>query len=204
MEITAIEPRRKGFSQLYIDGEAAVKLDAQVVLLSHLKPGMDITDEELYDLIQKSNKRRASEKALYLLEYRSHSKKELADKIVRAAIPREDAEAAAEHMEAIGLIDDEVYARSLAKSLFERKHFGARRVRQELIQKGIDKVMIEEILETLTPEDSGEHIQIILEKKYSKWSTDEKVKRRAFAALQRMGFSYSDIRSAMRSEDDYY
>ena len=201
MEITAIEPRRKGFSQIYIDGEAAVKLDTQVVLTSKLKIGNDITDEELFDLIQLSEKRRATEKALYLLEYRSHSKKELSDKISRTFISKEAAEAAAAHMESIGLIDDEAYAKNLAKTLFERKHFGARRVRQELLQKGIDKVLIEEILETLAPEDPTVHMRALLERKYSAWQTDEKVHRRAFAALQRMGFSYEDIRRAMRAEE---
>ena len=29
MEITAIEPRRKRLSQLYLDGEAAVKVDTE-------------------------------------------------------------------------------------------------------------------------------------------------------------------------------
>lgn len=51
MEITAIEPRRKSLSQLYIDGEPAVKLDSFLVLQRQLKPGMDISDEELFELI---------------------------------------------------------------------------------------------------------------------------------------------------------
>ncbi len=47
MELTAAEPRRKGLVQLYIDGEPAVKIDNEVLLLSRIKPGDELTDEEL-------------------------------------------------------------------------------------------------------------------------------------------------------------
>ncbi len=71
MEITAIEPRRKRLSQLYLDGEAAVKVDTETLIKAGWKPGMEISDEELHQLLQESEARRAKEKALYLLEYRS-------------------------------------------------------------------------------------------------------------------------------------
>ena len=47
MELTAAEPRRRGLVQLYIDGEPAVKIDHEVFLRSRLKPGDELTDEEL-------------------------------------------------------------------------------------------------------------------------------------------------------------
>lgn len=202
MEITAIEPRRKGFSQLYIDGEAAVKIDTEILLRERIKLGDEIDDDELYELIQKSDARRANEKALYLLEHRSHSKKELEDKIARTAASREAAKAAAEHMEEIGLIDDERYARDYAKELFERKKFGARRVQQELMQKGIDKELIAIILEEYSDIDTVEAIRTVLEKKYPRYVEDEKIKRRAIAAMQRLGYRFDEIRRAM--SDDYY
>lgn len=196
MEITAIEPRRKGFSQLYIDGEAAVKIDTEVLIKSGIKAGRDITDEELYELIGASDKRRASEKALYLLEHRSHSQKELEDKIARTAASREAAKEAAEHMVQLGLIDDERYARDYARNLFERKRFGKRRVKQELTQKGIDRELIEEILAEYEG-GSVEKIKEILEKKYAAFYEDEKIKRRAVAALQRYGYGFDEIKAAM-------
>ena len=45
-------------------------------LLAHgWKIGREITDEELHEMIERSESRRAGEKALYLLEHRNHSKK---------------------------------------------------------------------------------------------------------------------------------
>lgn len=205
MELTAAEPRRKGLVQLYIDGEEAVKVDMEVFLRSRLKPGDPLTDEELHRLILDSDARRANEKALYLLEHRNHSKKELTEKIARTAASREAAEAAAEHMEELGLVDDEAYAKSCAKEMFLRKRFGPLRVRQELRRKGIGGELADELVEYYRQYDEGrlipENIQAVLEKKYWGWQSDEKIRRRAFAALQRLGYSYEEIREGMAVEE---
>lgn len=206
MELTAAEPRRKSLIQLYLDGEPAVKIDAEIFLRSRLKPGDKLTDEELHELIKASDTRRAQEKALYLLEHRSHSKKELADKIARTAASKEAAQAAADRMEELGLIDDNAYARDLARHLFCTKRYGVMRVKQELKLKGIDNLLIDELIDEFGGEESAlENIRAVLEKKYFGWQDDEKIRRRAFAALQRLGYSYGLIRQAMQTAnfDEY-
>ena len=195
MEITAIEPRRHRLSQLYLDGEAAVRVDTETLIKTGRKPGMEITDEELHALLEASEERRAREKALYLLEYRSHSKKELADKISRTT-SREAAEAAVEKMEELGLMNDESYARQLASSLLERKGYGVRRARQELLHKGIDRELVEEILLETAP-DPEEKLREIVERKYQRQLQDEKGYRRTVAALQRLGYGWEDIKSVL-------
>lgn len=202
MELTAAEPRRKSLTQLYLDGEAAVKIDTETFLRSGLKPGDEISDEELHELIRASDERRAGEKALYLLERRNHSKKELADKIARTAASREAAQAAAEKMEKLGLVDDAAFARDYARELFTRKRYGPGRVRQELRLKGIDSEIIDRLLEEYSDEErSLENIRAVLDRKYAGWTEDEKIRRRANAALQRLGYSWELIRRSMERED---
>ena len=201
MELTAAEPRRKGLVQLYLDGEEAVKLDREVFLRAGLRPGDQISDEELHQLILDSDARRAKEKALYLLEHRNHSKRELTEKIARTAASWEAAEAAAGQMEELGLVDDQAYARDRAREMFLRKRWGPLRVKQELRRKGIDGELIEELLEEYRQRDEGglvaENVRAVLETKYSGWREHEKQRRRAFAALQRRGYSYEEIREGM-------
>ena len=201
MELTAAEPRRKGLVQLYLDGEEAVKLDREVFLRAGLRPGDQISDEELHQLILDSDARRAKEKALYLLEHRNHSKRELTEKIARTAASWEAAEAAAGQMEELGLVDYQAYARDRAREMFLRKRWGPLRVKQELRRKGIDGELIEELLEEYRQRDEGglvaENVRAVLETKYSGWREDEKQRRRAFAALQRRGYSYEEIREGM-------
>lgn len=196
MEISAIEPRRRGVSALFLDGEFAVNLDTRFLAESPVRLGQEITDEELQDLIRGSNARRAREKALYLLEHRSHSKKELEDKVARTA-GKEAAQEAANHMQEIGLVNDEQFARDYARQLVERKGFARRRAEYELLQKGIDRDLIEQVLEELLPEPR-EKLTELIEKKYARSLGDEKGLRRTMAALQRLGYRGEDIRAALR------
>lgn len=204
MMLSAAEPRRKGLTALFIDGEFAVSVDTETFALSGLKPGAELTDERLHELIRKSDARRAQEKALYLLEHRAHSQKELADKVART-VPREAAERAARHLAELGMVDDEEYARNLAAELFGRKGCSASRVRWELEKKGIDRDLAERIVEESAP-DPEQAIRRLLETKYARSLGDEKGRRRTAAALQRLGYRWGDIRSALRKfmdEDDF-
>ena len=59
MLVTALEPRRKRLTALFLDGELAAKLDAETLLQSGLRIGMELDDEELHQLIQRSDAHRA-------------------------------------------------------------------------------------------------------------------------------------------------
>lgn len=196
MLVTAVEPRRKSMSALYIDGEFAMKLDTMTLLENKIKPGVEITDEELHSLILKSDERRAKEKALNLITYRDHSKRELTEKIKRTC-SADYAEQVAQHMEELGLIDDENFARKYANELLKKKHMSPRAIQYKLREKGIDSEIIEIIKEELEF-DPYEEIVAILNKKYPDYAENEKVKKRAISALQRLGWSWSDIKNAMQ------
>jgi regulatory protein len=195
MMLTAAEPRRKGLVALFIDGEKAVDLDAEIYLKSGLRPGDDLTDERLHELIAASDARRAEQKAMYLLGYRAHSEKELARKLSRT-VSREAAGKAAERMTELGLVNDGEYARSLAREMFTRRHFAAVRVRAELMRRGISRELAEQAVAEAEP-DPREAVRELIEKKYARNLGDEKGRRRTAAALQRMGYRWDDIRSAL-------
>ncbi len=194
MIITAIKPRRKAMSALYIDGEYVMNLDTRTLIENRFDVGKEIDDEQLHEIINLSNERRAKEKALWLISYRDHSKKELADKIKRTC-DEESAEKAVERMEELGLVNDEVYAKRYAKKLLFTKHMSKRAAIYELVKKGIDKELAHEILEDIQI-DEYEQIRAIIDKKYP-GINDEKIRRRAVAALQRLGFGWDEIKSVI-------
>ena len=201
MLITAIEPRRKAMSALYLDGEYVMNLDTRTLIENRFDVGKDIDDEDLHEIIRLSNERRAKEKALWLISYRDHSKKELADKIKRTC-DEESADKAVERMEELGLVNDESYALHYAQKLIFTKHMSKNAVVYELARKGIDKELAAEILDEIEV-DSIEQIRIIIDKKYKNIS-DEKIRRRAVAALQRLGYRWDEIKGVIEeyAEDD--
>ena len=194
MQITAIEPRKKGLCALYIDGEYAMSLDAEVVLAHRFDVGREITDEQLRACITASDQKRCKDKAMWLISYRDHSRRELTEKL-RRDYSAESAEAAVNRLGELGLIDDGRYARRYAADLVNLKRLSDRGVRQKLREKGIDRDLIDEIMDELCVDEESQ-IRAVIERKYPDLS-DEKTRRRAVAALQRMGYSYSDIKSAM-------
>lgn len=179
---------------LFLDGKYAVSVDTETVLQAGWKPGREVSDEELHELLRQSDAHRAKEKALYLLERRSHSKKELAEKIART-VPRAAAEEAAQKMEDLGLVNDADFAQRFARELY-RKGYAKRRVCWELSRKGIAPQTAQQAAEQ-NERDAQEGIRSVLQKRYRNLS-DEKIRRRAAAALQRLGYEYDDIRAAMR------
>ncbi|MGN0487799.1 MAG: regulatory protein RecX [Ruminococcus sp.] len=204
MIITNVVPKRKGLSALYIDGEFALKIDTETFLISRFSVGGEITDSELKELIESSNEKRAKEKALWLISYRDHSKKELTDKIRKTA-DKDSAIKAVERLEELGLVNDEKFARTYAEKLLLNKKLSKKGAKYKLLEKGIDRELAEEILDEFQV-DPREQIREIIESKYKSSLTDEKGKRRAVSALQRKGFSWSDIRAVLEeyTEDESY
>lgn len=203
MTVTDIVPKGKGLSALYIDGELALKLDTETLISERLNIGDSIDDRKLKELIDKSNAKRAKEKALWLISYRDYSSNELKKKVSRTSDP-DSAQRAVERLEELGLVDDEKFAERYARELINTKHLSVRGAKYKLMEKGVDRELAEEILSSLDP-DPQEHIRAVIEKKYANSLSDEKGRRRTVSALQRMGYGWSDINAVLGEyiEEDY-
>ncbi len=196
MTITAIEPRRRQMCALFIDGEYVMNLDAQTLIENRFDVGREIDDDELGEIIEKSNERRAKDKALWLISYRSHSKKELFDKL-RRDFDEDSAQKAVDRMQELGLINDGEFAKAYARKLVYGKKMSLRAAELELRRKGIDNITAEQVLSDLEYDAQTQIIEFI-SKKYRNIE-DEKVKRRAVAALQRKGYGWDDIKQAIET-----
>lgn len=201
MLITAIEPRKKGLSALYIDGEFAMKIDTETLISNKIDVATEIDDDTLHRIIELSDVKRAKNKALWLISYRDYSKKELTEKI-KLSYPEKAAIQAVERMEELGLINDESYALRYASDLINLKHLSKSAAVIKLTQKGIDRSLASEIVDEFDV-DPCEHIKTLIEKKYAKSLFDEKGRRRTVNALMRLGYHYSDIKSALNDYLEY-
>lgn len=200
MQITDLHTTKKGRISVYVDGEFTFTVDQESCLMAKLKIGQEVSIEGLNELMRASQLKAAKEKALGLLSRRSYSKGQLKERLTRHT-DEEAALEAVERMEEIGLVDDLDYALRFARDLYHLKHLAPARIKQELRQKGIDSEIISESLEQFDQDDNVERALSYLGRKYSSLS-DEKIRKRAFAQLQRLGYSYSEIGSALRLYDE--
>lgn len=203
MTVTDLHMTKRGRVAIYIDGTFWKSMHPDVFAASGLSVGMQIDETALETLAEQSNLKEAKEKALFLLSYKEYTARQLADRLAKDA-GQQAAEQAVERMEELGLINDEDYAERYARELSERKLFGELRIRQEMRQRGLSEEQISFSL-SLLQDDPDEKMQAILEKKYPAAMQDEKVRRRAYSALLRMGYTPSQARRALftacRDED---
>ena len=203
LRITAIEKAKKGY-HLFVEGEYALTLNAEVLVETGLRSGQEITPQRLDEIKGASDRRRARERALYLLESRSHSRKELFDKLCRS-VPEEIAEETADRMAQLGLVDDESYARRWAAMLWREKKYGPRRIRQSLMQKGFDRALVDQVLEEMEDsfagEETAEQLENLIRRKYARFLADGDLKGRnkTVNALLRLGYDYDQIRTALQN-----
>mgnify|MGYP004527303177 CR=1 FL=1 len=73
--------------------------------------------------------------------------------------------------------------------------YGAKRIRQELYQRGVPKDIAAQQLRNMEP--NWEKMHALLEKKLRGDVSDRKQREKAMAALQRRGFTFSEIKIGM-------
>lgn len=185
---------------LYCYDELIMSIDSDMAAEINLKQMQDYPVDFLRELLEQSELRRAKSKALYLLEFRDYSSRDLEQKLKRNFDP-ESARAAVEYMAEIGAIDDGRYAETLTRQLSRQKHYGRRRIKQELALKGIDRDIIDEALEGIELDEPSMILEL-LESKFAGDLSDQKGINRTIASLTRYGYSYDDIKSALREYID--
>ena len=101
-----------------------------------------------------------------------------------------------------GFLDDAAYAETFARLRQENEKFGARRVRQDLRQKGVRSELIEETLDTRYGETNEEALaRQHLERKRLAKPTNEKETARVMRRLVAAGFSTGTIYKILRRWD---
>lgn len=195
MKVIALQNRRKGLTALKMEDGSELVLDTEITVARDIRPGIDIDDPDA--LRYESDLKRAKSRALWYLSRGDHSEKALSDKLITGGFSEEASGAAVERMKELGLIDDERYAKRLAEYL-SGSGISRREIYFKLVNKGIPSAIAKEAAEE-DESDECEKIKKLLRTKYSaKLETEEGVQK-VFAALVRKGFSYSDIKDALRA-----
>ena len=207
MKITAKQGKGTKI-HISIDGEYLLTVDEDFWFSSGYVSGDEIDDGDLAAFKEAAGSRLAFNSAMFSLDMRDHSEKEIRQKLSRK-YDAHSVDTAVEKLVDLGLVNDRRYAELLTRELFERKKYGKNRVRSELFRKGIDSDIVNEVLEEYEEEnepDNVEKIVDIIRKKYYNKLIDEKTRQKVVAALVRLGYNFSDIRQAMRefSSDEFF
>lgn len=201
MKISAIRQQKKLKDRysVYVDGAYSFSLSESALLESKLAGGQEITADELSTYKRMAVDDKAYGNALRYVAMRPRSLGELHDYFRRKKVEEPVAKQIISRLTNIGLLNDEVFARSWVESRRLLKPVSQRRLVQELKQKRVNEDIISKVLQA-DPSDELSVLAVLVAKKrqQSKYQDNGKLMQ----YLARQGFSYDDIKQVLQSTND--
>ena len=192
--VSAMRQTSPGRVTVTLCGGEEIKTTLNVVTDLRLYSGRELDGEELKALCAASASALARNRAMELLSRRPMSEKELIDKLIRKGEDEETAADYARWLRENGFLNDESYAAAVARH-YAAKGYGPGRVRAELSRRGVDRGLWDDTIEAM-PENSEKMDRFIAARLTD--PEDREQVRKVSAALYRRGYSWEEIRSALR------
>ncbi len=196
MKITEIKPSKLHLNLVSLSNGEEILIDKDVCAEHSLIADVEIDSEELKELKFQSDYVRAKARALWYLDRMDYSEKALYDKLVLKGFDKKASSAVIAKLMELGLLDDRRYAESLCEKLLNSGN-SKRAAIQKMRLKGLPYDLCKEILEE-TEADEGDTLSRLIERKYLEKLSDKENYHKVYAALVRRGFSYSDVRNALK------
>lgn len=200
MTVTRITEISKSRVQIITDEEFAFVLYKGELRIYQLQEGKEIPLEIYQKITEELLPKRAKLRAMNLLKSRPYTTKQLTDKLITAGYPKGIAEIAISYVASFGYLNDRQYAIDYMECYKESK--SRKQITGLLLQKGIDRQIIEECWEENIADDDRnfEQEQIISWMKKKKFNAEKATfeeKQKFCALLYRKGFQIDSIRSVL-------
>jgi regulatory protein len=206
MIVSELVPYDKKRTKVYIDGEYAFMLYKGEIRDQKIKVNEEITDET-YDYIMNTVlSKRCKLRAMNLLQKKDYTEYKLREKLRDGQYPAAIIDIAVDYVKSYKYVDDERYARDYIKYYMDLR--SKKRIMQDLTGKGIDKTLLNTVIEELYEEadpdiELDQAIKLLKKKNYDKSTADMACKQKLMGFLFRKGFSMDVIRKALALDTDY-
>jgi regulatory protein len=138
--------------------------------------------------------------ALRMIEVQLRPRRELARRLAARGFPAPAVTAVLDRLEAVGIVDDRAYAEGFIRRRLRLRPRGPRLLERELLQRGVPRaVVLAAIAAALGERTELDLARAALIQRASGWARldPEVARRRAIAALKRLGFPGATIRAAL-------
>jgi regulatory protein len=209
--ITALTTQKKKPWQtsIFVDGEFWRSCNTELVHELCLYENKVIDGPELNNVLIALEKKRALDRALLILSYRDRSSHELNQKLNKAGFSNDVVTETIGSLKEYGYVDDRNFSKAWVQSRADTKLYGKKRIRQELIEKGLSENIINDTFSEIALDESEmERALKLAQKKLSSLNNLEKTKafRRLGQYLFRKGYSsdivYTVCRRVLEHESD--
>ncbi|OAB41405.1 regulatory protein RecX [Paenibacillus glacialis] len=199
------EPKQK-YRYLVSFGQYVLSVHEDIMIKYRMISGNVFWKHELEEIVLADEKQKGYVQALKYLERKSRTRKEIQIRLLEKETSQDVIEDVLARLSREGLVNDAIYAQQWAEQRITSQRKGKAWVRQELRQKGVDKLLITEALDGVSPDQEYQSALIIGRKKWnqSKGELLDK-KRKTGSYLMRRGFSGEQVRQVLNQviqEDD--
>ncbi|MGA8942938.1 MAG: RecX family transcriptional regulator [Thermoactinomyces sp.] len=196
-KITRIEkpsPRTRRYN-IYVDGEILLSVHEDVLVKYRLRKGMQIDEKEVQALLEAEEYNKAKQAAYRYLSYKPRTTQELKMVLTRKGYDSERTDRVINELKASGFLNDLEYAKAWVDERQRYKGYGKKRLRQELLKKGIASSIVDEVLTDMDEEEQRRLAISIAERRYSRIKSEPwtKIERRLGNYLVRQGYSMSIV-----------
>lgn len=196
MKITQIKPSKLHLNCVCFEDGENVLIDKDVCVSHSLMVDCEIDNEFLEQLRFESDYVRAKSRALWYLDRMDYSEKALYNKLVEKGFSKKACSGVLAKLVELGLVDDRRYAERLCEKLCESGH-SKRSALQKMLLKGVPYDLAKELLSDAETDEVA-NILSLIEKKYASKLENADNFGKVYAALVRRGFSYGDVKTALK------
>lgn len=193
-EIKQTSPER--FTLIFDDG-TELKTTLGIITGRFIRSGMDFDEEAYNELVSASGLAMAKTRALRIINARPMSREELRKRLIEKGETPENAEACADWLCRMGLINDAEYAGSVVRH-YAAKGYGSARIKQELRHHGVPREMWDEAMLQMPEQDP--YLERFIRSRLSEPGDRAQVKK-VSDALFRRGYSWEQIKHALNEFD---
>lgn len=212
-KVTQVERQKRNLQRfnIFLDGVFAFGADEDLVVNYRLVPGKTIEKPDLEKLLFEAEVGKLMEKMYRLFGIRQRSERE-----VRNYFRMKNAEFRIEKKEEVSelaleslidklkeknMINDLEFAKAWVESRRKNKNKGRRALQAELVQKGINREIIEKVLSIKGQGSSEEELATqALKRKLKSWQNlpEPEFKKKVYEFLLRRGFDYGVVKVVVR------
>lgn len=199
MKITRIESQKNiNRVNIYIDNKFAFGLTDEIRYKYDLHTNKEIDEEFIEDVLKAEEQNKVINKALNLISYRQRSIKEIKQNLKMKGYEDIYIEKAIEYCKNQNYLNDEEFANSFIRDKQNLNKLGSKRIKYELINKGVSKSVIEKILQ-IDPEDEYSIALGLAEKKINSYNGQDRnsIYRKLGGFLQRKGYPYDIVKKVL-------
>ena len=181
---------------VFLEGGDLLRITGAELLRFGLYKGMDLSPALVVELQAAAQQSQLKQTAARMASGRMLSKKEVQHRLTKKGATEEQAADTADWLETLGAVDDEGYAGVIVRH-YGAMGYGPGRVKQELHRRGVPRELWDEALETAP--DAQETLACVIASKTRGKPLNEKDYKRLSDALLRRGFSWGEVKTALRT-----